>query len=165
MNFRALPKQVNHTCFACGSGNPMGLHMTFETDEESLRSRFEVPKHMAGWSTVVHGGIVATILDEVMSNGAIYLIERIILTRSMQIELLRPVLVEQPVIARGWLVEQPHERKALMGAELLDAKGQICARATGDYALFTPEQFRKRGLDEGIVKDFESWMAQCGKTV
>lgn len=163
MNFRSLPKQVNHTCFACGQNNPLGLHMKFETDEQSLRSRLQVPVHMAGWADVVHGGIVATILDEVMSNAAIYLLERIILTRSLQVELLKPLHTARQVEARAWLDSKPHERQALMLAEIHDEQGQLCARGRGDFALFTPEQFRKRGFDEEIVEDFLGWMKQCKK--
>lgn len=163
MPFRPLPVQPEHVCFACGHDNPIGLRMEFETDERAVRSRVVVPERMCGWRGVVHGGIVCTVLDEVMSNAAIYLLERLIMTRKIEVEFLRPVRVGQPFWAEAWVREHPHEKKAVMEAELKDEEGTVAARAEGVFALFTEERFAKLGQEQEIVEDFQSFLRDSKK--
>jgi acyl-coenzyme A thioesterase PaaI-like protein len=48
-----------------------------------------VPEHLCGWSKMVHGGVVTTILDEIMSWSALYLLKKVIVTRTMTIEFIK----------------------------------------------------------------------------
>ncbi|WP_022667046.1 PaaI family thioesterase [Desulfospira joergensenii] len=136
-------ERVDTDCFACGRDNPHGLHMRFETNGENLRSSITVPCHMRGWSNLVHGGILSTICDEIMSWSAIYLTRRFILTKSLSLTFLKPVFIDREIMARGFIKERVDERNAVVGAEILDKNGEICTRARGEFALFTPEDFRK----------------------
>ena len=136
-------ERVDTHCFACGRENPHGLHMRFETNEKDIRSFITVPSHMRGWSNLVHGGILSTICDEIMSWSAIHLLRRFILTRNLKVNFLKPVFIEQKLTARGFVKERIDERNALVGAEILDQNGEICTTAHGEFVLFTPESFRK----------------------
>jgi acyl-coenzyme A thioesterase PaaI-like protein len=54
-------------CFACGVRNPIGLKLTFETlPGERLRTVWTPRPEHTGFQEIVHGGLVATVLDEVM---------------------------------------------------------------------------------------------------
>jgi acyl-coenzyme A thioesterase PaaI-like protein len=53
-------------CFACGKDNPRGLKLDIEVDREGARFSYQVPKELQGWPDVTHGGIISTMLDEVM---------------------------------------------------------------------------------------------------
>jgi len=75
-----LPR-LDKDCFGCGSENHSGLRMTFETNGSQIRSRLTVPSRFRGWSKLVHGGVISTILDETMSWAAIILTKRFILTK------------------------------------------------------------------------------------
>ena len=56
-------------CFACGSKNPIGLKLKFSLDDNNvMRTQFTPQKVHQGYKNVVHGGIIALILDEVMVN-------------------------------------------------------------------------------------------------
>ena len=62
-----LNRQPNsHGCFVCGLSNPIGLKMVFHEDRanKQLRAELTVPETYRSYPGVVHGGIVATILDE-----------------------------------------------------------------------------------------------------
>ena len=68
-----LPKKSgDHNCFGCGPGNDAGLKMEFYTnrDRSSVYAWLTIPDHVCGWGSVVHGGIVTTILDEAMGWAA-----------------------------------------------------------------------------------------------
>lgn len=60
-------------CFVCGENNPHGLKLdwTLSDDERELSTTFVPEKRWQGWKDVVHGGIVATILDEIMVNHGV----------------------------------------------------------------------------------------------
>ena len=75
-NLKELPSGRNHNCFGCSPINPSGLRMRFFTDGKAVYSRLQVPAHLCGWSNIVHGGVLTTILDEIMSWAAIRLLQR-----------------------------------------------------------------------------------------
>ena len=63
----ALSSDSNH-CFVCGPANPIGLGVKFTLDGEVCRGDFTpAPEHM-GYRNVTHGGIVFSLLDDVMAN-------------------------------------------------------------------------------------------------
>ncbi|MBI9088412.1 MAG: PaaI family thioesterase [Desulfobacterium sp.] len=128
-------------CFACGAENPYGLQMTFESNGEALRSGLTVPPRFRGWSNLVHGGILATILDEIMGWTAIHLTKRFILTKGMHVAFIKPVRIGTPLSITGYIKERISERKARVGAEIRNGEGDLCASSEGEFVLFTMEEF------------------------
>lgn len=53
-------------CFACGSKNPIGLKLKFQEKDGWTYFKTNLKKEFQGWSAIAHGGIVCTLLDEVM---------------------------------------------------------------------------------------------------
>ena len=137
---------MDRDCFACGSDNPYGLGMRFYHREGLLRSELEVPGYLCGWDSLVHGGILSTILDEVMSWTAIHLLSPYILTMDMSVRYRRPVYVQTPLTAYGWIKERGKRRKAVVAAEIKDSENRGCTSSEGTYALFSAEQFERMGL-------------------
>ena len=80
--YKLLPNDRGHRCFGCSPLNPHGLQMTFYTNETSVFSKVKVPEHLCGWNNLVHGGVLTTIMDEIMSWAAIYLLKQIPMTKS-----------------------------------------------------------------------------------
>ena len=54
------------TCFACGTENDFGLHLQFKDDTDGCSRDVSIPPHFQSYKGVVHGGIVATLLDAAM---------------------------------------------------------------------------------------------------
>lgn len=140
-HWQTLPN-VDSDCFACGLDNPSGLRMTFETNGEKVRSRLIVPDHMRGWNNIVHGGILSTICDEIMSWSAIVLTQRFILTKTMTVRFLRPVKIGTKLTAQGFVKKRISERNALVKAEIFNPEGEVAADSRGEFVLFTEDQFR-----------------------
>jgi acyl-coenzyme A thioesterase PaaI-like protein len=59
---------VNDMCFACGKSNPIGLKLEFRFEGEDYVTSFEVKPEYQGWANFAHGGLIATVLDEVMTR-------------------------------------------------------------------------------------------------
>ena len=117
-------------CFVCGKRNQDGLQLDFElVGEDGIRTEFTPQKRFQGWKNILHGGIIATILDEVMVNVA-YLRKIMAVTVKLEIRLRRPVAVGERLIFRGQILKR--------GSKTLDVKawaeqesGAIVAEATG----------------------------------
>jgi uncharacterized protein (TIGR00369 family) len=141
-SWMSLPR-LDKDCFGCGSENHSGLQMTFETNGNQIRSRLTVPSRFRGWSKLVHGGVISTILDETMSWAAIILTKSFILTKKMTIQFQRPIYVESALCGIASIKEKNGERKAIVTAELFDDQGRLCATSEGEFVLYTKEQFAK----------------------
>ncbi len=61
-------KSEANRCFVCGPSNPIGLHLEFRIEDDVCRSEFTPGKDHCGYDDVTHGGIVFSILDDVMAN-------------------------------------------------------------------------------------------------
>lgn len=158
-NYRRLPNDGNNNCFGCGPTNPSGLHMEFYTDGKSLISSLTVPSHLNGWRNLVHGGVIATILDEIMGWSALHLLKKFGLTKSISVDFLKPVHVGQKLKAVGRTLELRGEREALMESCLYSDESTLCAKAVGTFGLFTAPALIKLGIiDEETVSTFEQFI-------
>ncbi len=145
-SYRELRNRENHNCFGCSPTNEAGLKLRFYTNDEGVFTRVSVPGHLGGWQNLVHGGVISTILDEVMSWTAIYMLKRFILTKSMTVDFLRPVYILSPLVAKGEVVEKVSEREAIIQGFLYDSEGALCARSRGTFALLSLEFMKKGGI-------------------
>jgi len=59
---------IGDMCFACGKGNPIGLKLDFRFEGDEYVTDFEVKPEYQGWAGIVHGGLLATVLDETMAR-------------------------------------------------------------------------------------------------
>jgi acyl-coenzyme A thioesterase PaaI-like protein len=98
-----LPRLLDHGCFACGTANPQGLQMTFSREGDRVVSELALPPHLMGWDRIAHGGIVSTLLDEVMAYAVIAFERWFFVTHTMQVRYLRPVPLEVPLRVEAWI--------------------------------------------------------------
>lgn len=124
-------KDDNNLCFGCSPRNPIGLKLSFEHEGELCRCRFTARPEHQGWNDVVHGGIVATLLDECMAQW-MWSREMITMTAEMKIRYSSavPVGVEliieaSPVSVKGRLIE--------MNAKIILPDGSVPARASAKF--------------------------------
>jgi len=107
MNTECHHKQPNASmCFVCGRDNPVGLKMQFyDNDEHTVTSNLVVDARFQGYPEIVHGGILASILDEVV--GRVAMIgdhHHFMMTVNMKVQYRLPVLVNAPITAVGKIV-------------------------------------------------------------
>jgi len=134
-----------HNCFACGTLNAGGLGLDLHVEpgrswvDATLERRFE------GWEGVVHGGILCTILDEVMA-WALVGEDNWGVTARMAVDFRRPVEVGVPIHAEGWITRSRRRIVDTAGHIVDAASGAELATATGVYVAASPD--RKRDLRE-----------------
>ncbi|MGI5911316.1 MAG: PaaI family thioesterase [Syntrophomonadaceae bacterium] len=129
--FKKSSKQpVSRNCFVCGVENHNGLKMTFYNDDEAqvVWSELVVPDYFNGYPGVVHGGIVATILDETSGRALLQYgdDDNLMLTTHMQIKYRKPTPTSQTLFAVGWMVRDSRGR-AQVASEIRLADGTVTA--------------------------------------
>src|SRR5689334_13646012 len=131
-------------CFGCGGGNARGMKLAFEFDESSQRviGRFGLGEEYQGATGFIHGGIIATVLDEVMSKvsrfGKLHAV-----TAELTVEYLRPVRVDEELRVEGFA--KRHEGRDLYReGEIRNAAGVLLARARGRWVIIDPERYNKK---------------------
>ena len=127
-----LPILEGFHCFACGSHNPIGLHMSFYLENDSVCSDIVLNENHAGWDSVAHGGIVTTLLDEVMSWTVLVVKRTFVVTRNIEVKFLRPVRLNVPLVVKGKIKSMPGDSRCKVTGTLLDSKGARLTRASAD---------------------------------
>jgi uncharacterized protein (TIGR00369 family) len=131
--------------------------MKFFANDQSVFTWVTIPPHLCGWNNLAHGGVISTILDEVMSWTAMYLLKCIAMTRSMTIEFLKPVYVGDRIKADGKVIAANRQHEASMEGSIYDAKGALCARSNGNFAVFSPRIAHRMGImDKPSIEWFET---------
>ena len=155
-SYLQLPDNRDHNCFGCSPLNTSGLRMTFYTNETAVYSKLVVPDHLCGWNNLVHGGVLTTIMDEIMSWAIIYLLKQIPMTKSISVDFLKPVYVGNPLKAEGTILDKKGKHEALVEGRLFNEEDVCCAKATGTFAVFSPAVAKRLSItDSESLKWFE----------
>lgn len=134
-----------HNCFACGSKNLNGLRLVHHVEPGRSWAELVVDDRFEGWAGILHGGIVSTILDEVMA-WALVGSDNWGVTARMSIEFRRPVEVGTAIRAEGWITRDRRRIVETAGRIVDVAAGDELATATGVYVA--ADQATKRVLME-----------------
>ena len=115
-------------CFVCGQENSNGLQAVFTIEREEAASlcRLAVPGRFQGWQGVVHGGILATLLDEATIYACRALGEQFV-TAELTVRYKKPVPVETEITVRARVTEQ--KRRLLTATAQIEVAGEVCAEA------------------------------------
>jgi uncharacterized protein (TIGR00369 family) len=142
-------------CFACS--NPAGLNLRFVHTEEGALTRCRIPADYCGFDGLVHGGIIATILDETSCWTIFARLGRLGVTREMTTRFIRPVAIDTDLVAEG-KVEEYDQRGARVTVTLCDADGTLLAEGESCWSFprlgriadlaGVPEETLQRFLDD-----------------
>jgi uncharacterized protein (TIGR00369 family) len=118
----------DHQCFVCGQENPTGLRLRFRKGAGSAEADVAFPPYLQGWRATVHGGALATVLDEVMVQAAMGSGITCV-TAEITVVYKKPVATEKPYWVSGKVLETKG-RILMAEGVLMDESGTVYARAT-----------------------------------
>jgi uncharacterized protein (TIGR00369 family) len=137
-NEQPLPVEVDRSmvdrCFGCGMGNEEGLQLRFsQYSDGTVETRHTPAPHHCGLDTVVHGGIQATVLDEVMGVAAQLALpegasDMACVTAEMTLKYRKPVPMDAELVARARLTAVDG-RDLFVSGGLVDADGEYLTEA------------------------------------
>ena len=145
------PQPNSRHCFVCGVENPRGLHLRFyESGPGEVIAECTVPPEYQGYPGVVHGGIIAAMLDEVA--GRVHMGDsqtpRFMFTAKLDIRYRKNVPVGQPLRLVG-KAGPTKRRSASASSAIYDQNGTLLAEA--DALLVNVPEGAYSNIDLGEI--------------
>jgi len=131
-------------CFGCGQENPAGLALRFEHDGDRLRARFLPEVRHEGWPGIVHGGIIAALLYEIMENLP-YHQGTVAMMRGMDARLKAPAKIGQELRVESWLDDRSG-REIAVKSQLRAPDGSLIAQGTASLVALDQKQIERLGV-------------------
>jgi len=146
-----LPR--THGCLVCGTQNPHGLHLVQHVDpaDGTVRATFiPLPEHI-GFDNIIHGGLLATLLDEAMVWAATWKTRRFCVCGELTIRYRKSAAAGTPLTieAKVW---SARSRLIETIAELRDDSAEVVATANGKYVP-VPEDRHRQLLTTMVPED------------
>jgi len=143
-NIRKFPPNPDNSCFGCGGASAHGMKLAFEADSSTGRvtGKLRIGADFQGSMGVLHGGIIATVLDEAMGKLCRLRDVRAV-TAELTIEYLKPIHVDQDIFVEAH--ETKHiGRQMYHAAEIRNAEGAVLARGHGRFVVIDPSRLVKK---------------------
>ncbi|MGI8484109.1 MAG: PaaI family thioesterase [Thermomicrobiales bacterium] len=151
----------DHNCFGCGRLNAHGLHLEFRMNPtgDGVWARFLPSVRFEGYEGVIHGGIVATLLDEVMA-WSLYRDDIWAVTGQMSVRFRKPMMVGETILAIGHIGTRRGRVIEMSGELRREADDQLLAEATASFvkvseaqAVVWREQYeREHGAQDAVER-------------
>jgi acyl-coenzyme A thioesterase PaaI-like protein len=122
----------SRSCFVCGEANPQGLRAEIYKVGDLIEMAFVPRRELVGWAGVVHGGLIGTVLDELMTWAAIVQGRRAFFAVEVGVRFKAPLPPECPCLVRARVSSV---RRQLVETEswIESADGTLFARGSGRY--------------------------------
>lgn len=129
-------------CFVCGRENPVGLHMHFSVDDQNcVHAEFTPREEHQSFPGVMHGGLITTMLDELIGRTAIAL-DIWCMTVKLDVRFLKPVPIGEPLALKGEITKK--SSRLLEGrGEIRLSDGTLAAEAMGTYLKIPDAQMEQ----------------------
>ena len=131
-------------CFGCDPNNSIGLHLSFHRTGDSVTAEWEPRHELEGYPGVIHGGVQATLADELGGWYVYAVLGTAGVTRDLSVTYEKSARVEDgpfTITARGL---ERSAKEAVIQVEISNRLGERCAVARLSYALFSEAVARKR---------------------
>lgn len=134
MTDQLIPNPWPGHCFGCSPHNPHGLQLRFFRTEGGAYTRCTIPEHLCGWDGIVHGGILATLLDEVGGWTLIAALGKLAVTAKFSIRYIKPVPTNVELLVKGEVLK--HGRNfALIRSTIEDPEGTLLAEGESKWVI------------------------------
>lgn len=130
-----LTPRPENPCFGCGGANAEGMKLAFERDDEKrrIRGRFRLGAKYQGSNGILHGGIIALLLDEAMGKVNRFRDARAV-TAELTVEYLKPIRVGEEIHVEAFEREQKG-RSLFHEGEIRNEAGDLLARGRGRFVV------------------------------
>jgi uncharacterized protein (TIGR00369 family) len=134
------PLEAYPGCFVCGDRNPVGMGIVFFYDGEKAFADFTAEAAYEGYRTVCHGGILASVLDEVMIKAVLAEGTAAVTTR-MEVRYRRPARTGTRLRAEGWVTRRGRRLIETEGF-IKTADGTLLCEAAAAYGVVRDEKLK-----------------------
>ena len=145
------PQPNSKMCFICGLENPVGLKLRiYETEPGMVETTYTAPEYFQGYPGVLHGGIVATMIDEISGRSLMGTLEhgRFMFTAKIEVKYRKNVPIGKPLrIVGKALKDRGHSAEAWAGI-YDEGSGELLAEGNTLLVNIPPEKMESTNLEE-----------------
>lgn len=142
-----------YNCFGCSSNNEHGLQMQFSEEGKDIVSEWFPQQRFQGYKNVLHGGIQATLIDEIASWCVQIRKKTAGVTSNLNVRYRKPVYTSESKITLRSRIEQERKNLVDVKVELYNEINELCAEALVTYFTF-PREVAERNFH---YPDYESF--------
>lgn len=160
---------AGYRCFGCDPNSPQGLRMTFYEHGDEVLSLWKPRPEFQGWIDTLHGGIQATLADEISSWVIFRRFQTSGVTSRMEVRYLHPVKTTDPHVLLRATMQRQRRNFIDVGVQIYDASGKLCTEALCIYCIFPPEKAVNEyhfhtceAVDEKVDAEMQAACAACG---
>ena len=150
-----------HYCFGCSGSNPAGLALSMIPSGDTLTTNFVLTRIHESYPGLIHGGVSAAILDELMGNLLVYKERKLCFTTSLRLAYAGALRIGQSYSAIAWLQEPGTESKGVFRVlgKIRDAEGSALVLARGNFRCITLAGWhRALGLENAPGDDLAPYL-------
>lgn len=140
----------DYKCFGCSPKNDIGLHLEFFDNGDELIAFWEPQKRFEGYFNILHGGIQATILDEIAAWVVNTKCKTAGVTSSLKVKYCKPVPLSIGTLTVKGKIASIARRLATIQAHIEDAEGHVLVEAEVVYFLFSEKDAKEKYNYPGV---------------
>jgi len=148
-------KLEGYNCFGCSPGNHLGLKMKFYEDGDEVKCEWLPANHFSGYKSVLHGGIQATLLDEIASWTVQVKLKTAGVTANIDLRYKHPVFVDKGQILLKARIKEVARRIAYVQTELYNHNNELSCYGIVKYFIYPEEVAREKLYFPGFGEFFE----------
>jgi uncharacterized protein (TIGR00369 family) len=137
-------KGDSYNCFGCSPHNNIGFKLEFYAEGEEVFASWLPETKYEGYTNVVHGGLQATLMDEIASWYIYAMLDSAGVTNKLDVQYHKPLYISGGEVLIKARLEQQTRRLALIKTEIINSKAEICSTANVEYYLFPPNVARAK---------------------
>ncbi|MDD5569785.1 MAG: PaaI family thioesterase [Bacteroidales bacterium] len=145
----------NYNCFGCSPHHPFGLKMKFFEEGDEIVAFWEPDNLYQGWNNILHGGIQATLMDEIGSWAVFVKLKTSGVTTKMEVRLKKPVYTNKGKLTLKASIGGVNKKIAEVNVYLFDSENILCAESKIFYYIYTQNVAREKSMYPGIEKFYE----------
>ena len=146
-------KLEEHKCFACSKHNINGLQMDFIEENEFVVSEWQPESKFQGYYNVLHGGIQATLMDEISSWCIQIKLKTAGVTSRLETKYRKPVYTNKGKIKLKAHIKDFYKKVATVHVQLFNSNNELCSESTAKFIVFPKEVAEK----DFFYPDYESF--------
>jgi acyl-coenzyme A thioesterase PaaI-like protein len=149
-------KIEGYNCFACSPHNEFGLKMNFVDEDDVFSCYWDPVPHFQGYNNILHGGIQATLMDEIAAWFINAKIGTGGVTAKLEARYKKPVFTNKGSIKLTAVLKERSKRIASIEVNLYNNDGSLAATGVVDYFLLSTEKASEQLMYPGQEAFYEN---------
>ena len=140
----------DYNCFGCAPENSAGLQMEFFEDGDDIVSKWDPSDHFQGYNYILHGGIRASLIDEIAAWVVFIKLKTSGYTVKLNVEFQKPAYTNKGMLTLRGRLKGVQKNIAEVEVELIDGSGEVVTTGLAEYFVIPEKIAAKRAMFPGI---------------